>query len=60
MATDSGNEIAKAINSFDCYSLKDQQSLLTVIEDYFTTPDESNEDIEDSIEGNWVCFYNKT
>ena len=60
MATDSGNEIAKAINSFDCYSLKDQQSLLTVIEDYFTTPDESNEDIEDSIKGNWVCFYYKT
>ena len=37
MASDSAKEIAKAVNSFDYYSSEDQQSLLTVIEDYFTT-----------------------
>ena len=40
MASDKANEIAKIVNSYDCYSANDQQSLLAVMGDYFT----SNED----------------
>ena len=37
MASDSANEVAKAINSFIRYSTNDQRSLLAVMEGYFTS-----------------------
>ena len=43
--------IAKVVNFFDSYSSEDQQSLLTVIEDYFTTADDQNEDVLEENDG---------
>ena len=44
MAVDKTNEVAKAVNSFDHYSANDQQSLIEVMTDYFT----SQEDLDDN------------
>ena len=44
MAGDSANEVAKAINSFNRYSTNDQQSLVVVMEDYFTSTEDPDED----------------
>ena len=44
MASDSANEVAKAINSFNRYSTNDQRTLLAVMEDYFTSTEDPDED----------------
>ena len=42
------SEVAKAVNALLDFSSSDQQALLEVIEDYFTSPDNADEDgIED-------------
>ena len=42
------SEVAKAVNAFLGFSSSDQQALLEVIEDYFTSPaDAEDDDLED-------------
>ena len=38
------SEVAKAVNAFLGFSSSDQQALLKVIEDYFTSPADAEED----------------
>ena len=38
------SETARAVNAFLGFSSNDQQALLEVIEDYFTSPDNADED----------------
>ena len=44
MASGSANEVAKAINSFNRHSTNDQRLLLAVMEDYFTSTEDPDED----------------
>ena len=43
MASDSANEVAKAIKSSNRYATNDQRSLLAVMEDYFTITEDPDE-----------------
>ena len=51
------SEVGRAVNAFLGFSSNDQQALIEVIEDYFTSPDNADEDgLEDDdscISGNF-------
>ena len=55
MASDKANEIAKIVNSYDCYSANDQQSLLAVMGDYFTSNEDPDEDLFFENGGGKLC-----
>ena len=46
MASRSANNVARAVNSFDHYSLGDQQAIAAVIEEYFTSREEESEEFD--------------
>ena len=46
MASRSANDVARAVNSFDHYSLGDQQAITAVIEEYFTSREEESEEFD--------------
>ena len=48
------SEVARAVNAFLGFSSGDQQALLEVIEDYFTSPD--NADEEDDLDDDDSCM----
>lgn len=55
MATAAATEAAKAVNSLLRFSSKDQEALIEVLQEYFTSPDgaedeDDSEDLDDSDE----------
>jgi hypothetical protein len=50
----SASEVAKAVNAFLGFSSGDQQALLEVIEDYFASPADAEE--EDDLEEDDSCI----
>ena len=52
------SEVARAVNALLDFSSSDQQALLEVIEDYFTSPDDA--DREDDIEDEDSCIPGST
>jgi len=46
MASRSLGDVCKLVNSINHYSHEDQQAITAVIEDYFTTGEDNNEDFD--------------
>ena len=51
MASSKAVVAAKAVNSLLHLSSSDQESLLAVVEDYFTTPDSQTDDCDSDLDG---------